>query len=276
MTETRARRIGRAFGAAAVHYDDHAAIQRKVAATLADLLARQPVPSLRAGERLRLLEIGCGTGALTRAVRGLFPDAEIIATDIAPEMIAIAGRGGDIGAHFHVMDGEAPDFDGPLFDFIVSSLAFQWFADLPRALDRLTGLLRPGGSLMFATMARNSFTEWRAAHECHGLVAGTPLYPDVEVLRAMLAGHADAFLFDEEYVLDFGGARGLLAHLKGIGATVPVEGRTPLSAGQLRQVMRSHDRGGGRCTYHVAYCRVTRLPDRKSLAGRDVAGKILK
>lgn len=259
MTEARARRIGRAFGAAAVHYDDHAGIQRKVAGTLADLLARQPMPTVRTGERLRILEIGCGTGALTRAVRALFPDAEIIATDIAPEMIAMAAQAGDIGAHFHVMDGEAPDFDGPLFDFIVSSLAFQWFADLPKALDRLGGLLRPGGCLMFATMARESFTEWRAAHASHGLIAGTPLYPDMATLRAMLARHADAFLFDEEYVLDFGGARGLLAHLKGIGATVPVEGRAPLSAGQLRQVMRSHDRAGGNCTYHVAYCRVTRL-----------------
>ncbi|OYW88833.1 MAG: hypothetical protein B7Z20_01590 [Sphingobium sp. 32-64-5] len=128
-----------------------------------------------------------------------------------------------------------------------------------RNLDRLSGLLRPGGCLMFATMARESFTEWRAAHASHGLTAGTPLYPDMATLRAMLARHADAFLFDEEYVLDFGGARGLLAHLKGIGATVPVEGRAPLSAGQLRQVMRSHDRAGGNCTYHVAYCRVTRL-----------------
>ncbi|MGE4429264.1 MAG: methyltransferase domain-containing protein [Sphingobium sp.] len=276
MTEARARRIGRAFGTAAAHYDDHAGIQRRVAATLADLLARQPVPSPGAAGRLRILEIGCGTGALTRAVRALFPDAEIIATDIAPEMIAIAGQAGDIGAHFHVMDGEAPDFDGPLFDFIMSSLAFQWFSDLPRALDRLMGLLRPGGCLMFATMARNSFTEWRAAHACHGLAAGTPLYPDAGALRAMLMRHADAFLFDEEYVLDFGGARGLLAHLKGIGATVPVEGRAPLSAGQLRQVMRSHDAAGGRCTYHVAYCRVTRLAEGKSLARMIAPGKILK
>lgn len=258
MSEGRHDRIGRAFGSAADHYDDHAGVQRLVARTLADLLARQPLPALRGGDRLRILEIGCGTGALTRAVRALFPEAEIIATDLAPEMVALAARGGDVGAQFLVMDGEAPAFDGPWFDLIISSLAFQWFTDLPRALDRLAGLLRPGGSLMFATMARRSFVEWRAAHEVHGLRAGTPLYPTLGELRALLARHEDAFLFDEDYVQDFGGARGLLAHLKGIGATVPVEGRTPLSAGQLRQVMRSYDEGGGRCTYHVAYARVTR------------------
>jgi len=258
MSEARSRRIGRAFGTAAAHYDDHADVQRRVAATLADLIARQPRPPLSGRKAPRILEIGCGTGALTRATRALFPDAEIVATDLAPEMVALAERGGDVGARFLVMDGEAPAFDGPWFDLIISSLAFQWFTDLPCALDRLYGLLRPGGSLMFATMARRSFAQWRAAHEAQGLAAGTPLYPAAEDLRAMLARYDDAFLFEEDYVQDFGGARGLLAHLKGIGATVPVEGRAPLTPGQLRGVMRAYDEGGGRCTYHVAYCRITR------------------
>lgn len=257
MNEPRAQRISRAFGGAAAHYDEHAGMQRIVAATLTNLLRHQPL-GIPPRERLRILEIGCGTGILTRDVRTLFPDAEIIATDIAPEMVAIAGRGGDVGAHFLVMDGEAPAFDGPWFDLIVSSLAFQWFLDLPRALDRLYALLRPGGSLMFATMAQRSFHEWRAAHRRCGLEAGTPIYPSIEELRAMLTRHADAFLFEEDHAHDFGGARGLLAHLKGIGATVPFEGRAPLTPGQLRRVMHAFDEGGGRCTYHVAYCRVTR------------------
>tara|TARA_R110000787_G_scaffold47372_5_gene114663 strand:+ start:298 stop:1092 length:795 start_codon:yes stop_codon:yes gene_type:complete len=260
MNTSRTQRISKAFGSAAPHYDEHAGVQRIVAATLAGLLRQQhPRDRTIRGERLRILEIGCGTGMLTRHLRTLLPDAEIVATDISPEMLAIAQQGGDTGAQFLVMDGEAPDFDAPWFDLIASSLAFQWFTDLPRALDRLTGLLRPGGSMMFATMAERSFHEWRAAHEICGLEAGTPLYPSVEELRSMLARHADAFLFEEDYPHDFGGARGLLAHLKGIGATVPIEGRAPLTAGQLRKVMHAFDEAGGLCTYHVAYCRVTRL-----------------
>ena len=260
MNQTRAQRISNAFGGAAAHYDEHAGVQRIVAATLAGLLRQQPLQgAARSGERLRILEIGCGTGMLTRHLRSLFPDAEIVATDISPDMLAIAAQGGDTGAHFLCMDGEAPDFEGPYFDLIASSLAFQWFIDLPAALHRLYGLLRPGGSMMFATMAQRSFHEWRAAHAECGLEAGTPLYPSIEALREMLADHADAFLFEEEYRQDFGGASGLLAHLKGIGATVPVEGRIPLSAGQMRRVMRAFDMAGGTCTYHVAYCRVTRV-----------------
>ena len=260
MNQSRTQRIRQAFGHAAEHYDDHAGIQRVVAATLAGLLRQQPAGRATEGARLRILEIGCGTGLLTRHLRTLFPDAEIVATDISPEMIAMAQAQADIGARFLAMDGEHPAFDGEWFDLIASSLAFQWFDDLPRTLDRLTRLLRPGGSLMFATMAERSFHEWRAAHESLGLTAGTPLYPSADELRAMLRAHADAFLFEEDYPHDFGGARGLFAHLKGIGATVPVKGREPLSAGQMRAVMRAFDEAGGICTYHVAYCRVTKAP----------------
>jgi len=260
MNQPRTQRISTAFGNAASRYEEHAGVQRIVAATLAGLLRQQPLPVFTATDASpRILEIGCGTGMLTRHLRSLFPHAEIVATDISPEMIAIAGERGDAGARFMQMDGEAPDFDGPYFDLIASSLAFQWFTDLPSALDRLCSLLRPGGSLMFATMAQRSFHEWRAAHRACDLEAGTPRYPTAQELREMLARHSDAFLFEEDYRYDFGGAKGLLAHLKGIGATVPVEGRAPLSPREMRAVMRAFNKAGGECTYHVAYCRVTKL-----------------
>lgn len=254
MTSGRTQRIRDAFGSAAADYEGHADVQRVVAATLASLARGQPLPP-----RPRILEIGCGTGFLTRRLRDQFPDAELIATDLSPAMVARAAEDTTLAARFEVMDGEAPGYEGPWFDCIASSLAFQWFADLPRAVARLYGLLRPGGCLMFATMAQRSFHEWRAAHEAEGVRPGTPDYPSIEALRAMLALHADAFLFEEEYVQDFGGARGLHRHLKGIGATVPAEGRSPLSPAVLRRVMRRFDENGGVCTYHIAFCRVTRL-----------------
>ena len=83
---------------------------------------------------------------------------------------------------FAAMDGEVLDIEGP-FDLIVSSLAFQWFADLPRAIGRLAHRLAPGGHLVFTTMAAGSFAEWRAAHD--GLASGTPDYPGADGLCAL-------------------------------------------------------------------------------------------
>ncbi|MDO7833863.1 malonyl-ACP O-methyltransferase [Sphingobium sp. HBC34] len=253
MNDSRKHRISAAFGAAAGQYERHAGPQRLAATLVADLAQRQ-----RPDGVARILEIGCGTGFLTRDIQARWPGAELIATDIAPAMLAQAASHGLIAGTFLPMDGEAPAFDGPWFDLILSSLAFQWFDDLDGAIARLAGLLRPGGSLIFSTMGQGSFARWRAAHAACGLVTGVPDYPSLDALRAMLAAHGDAFAFDEDYPLDCGDARGLIAHLKGIGAVVPTEGRPPLGPRALRRVMAVFDAAGGGDSYQVLFGRVTR------------------
>lgn len=254
MNEPRKQRISDAFGAAAAHYDDHAGPQRLAAALVADLAQRQ-----RPNDVERVLEVGCGTGFLTRDIQTRWPGAELVATDISPQMLDKAASLGLVAGTFLTMDGEAPLFEGAWFDLILSSLAFQWFDDLGAAIGRLAGLLRPGGSLIFSTMGAGSFARWRAAHRACGLVAGVPDYPTLEELRAMLAGHGDAFAFDEDCALACGGARGLIAHLKGIGAVVPSEGRAPLRPGELRRVMAAFDADGGTDSYQLLFGRVTRV-----------------
>lgn len=253
MNSGRKQRISDAFGAAADRYDDHAGPQRAAAALVADLAQRQ-----RPGGVQRILEIGCGTGLLTRDIQARWPAAELVVTDLSPGMLARAQTGGLVAGTFLTMDGEAPVFEGEWFDLILSSLAFQWFEDLEEALGRLASLLRPGGSLIFSTMGEGSFARWRAAHAACGIVAGVPVYPKLDDLRVMLAGYDDAFAFDEDYPLRCGGARGLIAHLKGIGAVVPEEGRRPLPPKDLRRVMAAFDEAGGDDVYQVLLGRVTR------------------
>jgi malonyl-CoA O-methyltransferase len=89
-------------------------------------------------------------------------------------------------------------------------------------------------------------------------VAGVPLYPALDDLRGMLARFGDAFMFDEDIAIGCRDARGLLAHLRGIGAVVPGEGRAPLSVGELRRVMAAFDADGGQDGYQLLFGRVTR------------------
>lgn len=252
--DPRKSAVASSFGRAADSYEDAAAPQRQAAALLADL-ARQR----RVGDDARILEIGCGTGILTRHIRQGWPAAELVVSDISPHMVGTAARGAMIAGRFFAMDGEAPPFEGPWFDLILSNLAFQWFSDLDAAIDRLAGLLRPGGSLIFSTMGADSFAEWRAAHEAAGAQAGTPAYPSLDALRAMLARHEDAFAFDERWPFAFGGAKGFVGHLRAIGASVPASGHRALDAAAMRGVMRAFDAGGGVTTYHVLFGRVTRI-----------------
>ncbi|NWK95725.1 SAM-dependent methyltransferase [Sphingobium lactosutens] len=253
MNDARKQRISDAFGAAAGHYEAHAGPQRLAATLVADIAQRQ-MP----GGVARVLEIGCGTGLLTRDIQTRWPGADLIATDISPGMLEQAASHGRVAGRFLTMDGEAPPFDGPWFDLILSSLTFQWFDDLPAAIARLAGLLRPGGSLIFSTMGQGSFAAWRAAHAACGEASGVPDYPSLDALRAMLAGHADAFAFEETVAMEGKGARALIAHLKGIGAVVPGEGRRPLGPSALRRVMATYDAAGGRDVYQLLLGRVTR------------------
>ena len=253
MNSGRKQRISDAFGAAADHYDDHAAPQRAAAALLADLAQRQRPDGVR-----RILEVGCGTGLLTRHIQTRWPTAELVVTDLSPDMLAHTAKGGFVAGTFLTMDGEAPPFEGPWFDLILSNLAFQWFDDLAEGIARLAGLLRPGGSLIFSTMGEGSFARWRQAHAACGLTPGVPAYPSLADLRALLDRYDDAFAFDEDYALSCRGAKGLIAHLKGIGAVVPSEGRKPLGPKDLRRVMAAFDEAGGDDVYQLLFGRVTR------------------
>lgn len=155
------------------------------------------------------------------------------------------------------MDGEAPVFEGPRFDLILSSLAFQWFEDLPLALARLHALLRPGGSLYFATMGAESFASWRAAHERAGHAAGLPAYPTLAGLQAMLSGFGDAFACDEYHGLTVRGGQALVRHFRTIGANVPRPDYQSLGPAAMRRIIADFDRAGGETSYHVLYGRIT-------------------
>lgn len=95
-----------------------------------------------------VLEIGCGTGQLTRqlAGRGL----SLTAIDIGAAMIETARRKvADPMARFQVRSFEDFADSGP-FNLIVSATAFHW-VDPGIGLAKATRLLRPGGWLALLT-----------------------------------------------------------------------------------------------------------------------------
>lgn len=232
-----------AFGAAAQTYDDAADLQRMVAGAVG-----QRIAALSLASNPRILEIGCGTGFLSRALADLAP-GELVLSDIAPAMLVrCRDMLGDVPARFVMMDGEAPGAAGWNFDLVCSSLAFQWFTDLERALGRLSGLLAPGGHLVFSTLAEDSFCEWKAAHAALGLSPATRPYPSVAALAALLPG---LVITEQRITRRYADGRDFLNHLKQIGAQAAEEEYRPLGTGALRRVLRRFEAGID-VTYHVA------------------------
>lgn len=243
------RQVAARFEGAAATYDAHSQVQRHAAARLAGLIATASLPP-----RPYVLEIGCGTGHLTRALATHLPGARILATDIAPAMVAAcAARLPQFD--YAVMDGTQPDVTGP-FDLICANLAVQWFPDLPAALGRLAALLSPGGVLALSLLGAGSFREWHAAHAAFGLSPGTPSFPSAAACRvAFPAGTLE--IETETHIDRQDSALGFLRGLRALGADTAAPGHAPLTAGELRRVLRELGDAPG-VSYELLYARYRR------------------
>ena len=95
---------------------------------------------------LEVLDVGCGSGPLTEALRAR--GAVVSGFDLSPAMVELArGRLGE-DADLRVADLAAPlPYPDERFDLVVSSLTLHYVEDWASALAELRRVLRPGGRL---------------------------------------------------------------------------------------------------------------------------------
>jgi malonyl-CoA O-methyltransferase len=257
-------RVAERFDAAAASYDAHSAVQRHAARELARLIAAEPLPP-----RPRVLEIGCGTGHLTRLLTQQSPDARILATDIAPAMVAICRQRLPALA-YAIMDGTRPAAAGP-FDLVCANLAAQWFPDLAAATAQLARLVAPGGLLALTLLGAGTFSEWQQAHGKLGLRGGTLPFPAPLQARAAFPAAGELRLIAEHHIDHPATALDFLQSLRAIGADTAAAGHAPLSAGQLRRVLRQLGATPA-ISYELIYA-LWRAPDPVCLSGEQAVAR---
>lgn len=106
-----------------------------------------------------LLELGCGTGALTRLLAERYSEARLRAVDAAPEMIELAqARLVEVGVatagmiaetSFEVAQFEALILPERGYDLIAANMSLHHIEDKGPFYARLRLALRPGGLLVF-------------------------------------------------------------------------------------------------------------------------------
>ncbi|MEK6373413.1 MAG: methyltransferase domain-containing protein [Acidobacteriota bacterium] len=96
--------------------------------------------------RMRVVDFGCGTGELTRALHDHLQAEESLGIDNSETMLLESASFGSDVLRFERGDVEAFVTDRP-YDLVFSNAALHWIGDHPRLFTRLAGFLAPHGQL---------------------------------------------------------------------------------------------------------------------------------
>jgi malonyl-CoA O-methyltransferase len=247
--------IGDRFSAAAETYDRHArpqlALAQSVIAALPELYPEQ------------ILELGPGTGQLTRLLVERFPDVPIDAVDIAGKMVERSRKQFDRFPQVSWIQGDAQIWRGlSPYPLIVSSSALHWVDDLCATCRNAFENLEPGGLFALGMMLEGTLKE---LHEMRLAVAPDKapqrLLPSfnrlVEALEDAGFHIVRKKLSEEEIIYDDAATFLRAIHEQGVtGGKVSV-GSAPLSRKEINQLIEDYQEAyatpdGVKATYETA------------------------
>lgn len=150
------QQVAAAFSRAAATYDSVAEFQRAVGARLLSLLPRQQTQAPVS----QWLDIGCGTGYFCEQLQQRWPNAQGLGLDLAEGMLNVARKRCPTLSYI-CADAEQLPLQDNSQDLVFSSLALQWCSDFSSVLSEIKRVLKPGGVLLFSSLADGSLIELR-------------------------------------------------------------------------------------------------------------------
>ena len=123
----------------------------------------------------RMLDVGCGTGALLRLAAKRLPEAELTGVDASEGMLRVAGKKAPARSpaiRFVLAPAEALPFSDATFDLVVSTVSFHHWSDQPKGIAEAARVLVPGGRLVLTDhfalpWLRPAFAAFGHRHRIH-------------------------------------------------------------------------------------------------------------
>lgn len=217
--------VADSFGRAAAHYDDVAVLQRQ---TADELLERLDLVKIKPR---RIVDLGVGTGRNLNLLAQRYPDAQLIAVDIASGMLQQARQTyrqqqglkrwlpTNNKPYYLAGDAEKLPLADNSVDFIFANLALQW-CDPRASFAEIQRVLTPEGLVMFTTLGPDTLHELRTSWAQVDDYPHVNMFYDMhDVGEAMTEAALTGMVLDtDHYVLTYDTAMALMKDLKILGA----------------------------------------------------------
>jgi trans-aconitate 2-methyltransferase len=154
----------------------------------------------------RVVDLGCGTGELTKELHVRLDASETVGIDSSPNMLERARPFAGGGVWFE--EGDIATWEPGPYDLVFSNAALQWLPDHHRLLARLTAATPAGGQLAVQVPANTDHPSHTIGMELAGeapfseaLAADPPPDPATRVLAPQeYAELLDQLGFDQQHV----------------------------------------------------------------------------
>lgn len=242
------RHVRRAFSRASSSYADAAKLQHEVEARLLESLdyyaegraADAQVPAV-------VVDLGCGPGGASRAMRARWPKARVLSLDLALPMLRahVDAPAGLLDALRQRLarapervcaDARALPLAEHSVDLLFSNLCLQWIEDLPAVFAGFRRVLKPGGMLVVSTFGPDTLYELRGAFAtADALPHVSPFASIAQFGDALIAsGFRNPVLDRDELVTRYDDLPALMRELRAIGATNALRARRHTLTGKAR------------------------------------------
>jgi malonyl-CoA O-methyltransferase len=275
------RQVRRNFSRAAAGYDAVAVLQREIASRMLERLDYVKI------EPVRVLDLGCGTGASLTALGERYPKAQVLGADVSEVMLNV-GRGQRSRlrwllpflrgnkASLLAADAQALPLPPESVGMIWSNLMLHWLEEPRPALREMHRALDVGGLLMFSTFGPDTLKELRASFTDG--YEHTQRFADMHDYGDMLleCGFSDPVMDAEVLTMTYSSLDDLFRDLRQGGAACAMQarrhglmGRSSWSAACARDKALMRE-GRLPATFEVVYGHAWKSPPRKTADGSAI------
>lgn len=221
-------------------YNENSFLQRYVAKNLIKYHTKTTNPA-------DILEIGCGTGNLTKLINETYPDSKLYVFDKSSSMINFCQKHLKNKNNFYfVADAEKKLFKKK-FDLLFSNMTIQWLKNIEQSLLQI---LKSSQYVALSLPTKGTLKSWIDLYEKEGLQSPVLNFPTITMLNEIFQKNTKNYEIKTETIIQyFNNSIDFIRHFKKIGSYYSSYNKKNTLYKIIKKYPDSID-----ITYQISYC----------------------